>query len=362
MSAAKNFPTENFIRATHHKNRTNIVAHILSHGAKTLFPHLFLNDPILTPLKTQGWINHTLKLEEHDGSKSYIIRLSPIRTNALEHTSRSTPSFEKERFILEALHRCDFTPTLPLDSSGIIEIAIPGSSSCRYGYLIEENLPFQDASAIHTTRERVSVMQQLGAIMQTIHSVDTAGFGTEFNEDDGRFSHDTFDGFIAEKMALIDRAPISSLMKRWLASRTETLLALEGHSKLFHQDLLANHGNVLIDERGIVRGIIDWEFAGSGPALHFELASLIYALQRDGHSVERIDIDVQSFIEGYGISHDFYQRHYAHDVETLVLLHSVGALIKYQDLVATGGVQKQPWRELFAKRAVGFIHREYDHA
>ena len=86
-------------------------------------------------------------------------------------------------------------------------------------------------------------------------------------------------------MALIDRAPISSLIKRWLASRTETLLVLEGHSELFHQDLLANHGNVLVDERGIVRGIIDWEFAGSGPALHFELASLIYALQRDGHSV-----------------------------------------------------------------------------
>ncbi len=247
MSAAKNFPTENFIRATHHKNRTNIVAHILSHGANTLFPQLSLKDPVLTPLPTQGWINHTLRLEERDGSKSYILRLSPIKTNALEHTSRSTPSFEKERFILEALHRFDFTPTLPDDSSGLIDIAIPGSSPSRYGYLIEENLPFQDASAIQTTRERVSVMRQLGAIMQTIHSIDIEGFGTEFTEDEQRFSHETFRDCITEKLALIERAPISSLMKRWLASRTETLLDLEVHSKLFHQDLLANHGNVLLD-------------------------------------------------------------------------------------------------------------------
>jgi hypothetical protein len=100
-----------------------------------------------------------------------------------------------------------------------------------------------------------------------------------------------------------------------------------------------------------LRGIIDWEFCGSGLAFHQETASLIYARTRDGVEPEHIVRDLHSFFEGYGITMREYQQHYEHDVETLVLLHAITALQKFITLRKNGGLEGEPWRATFAERA-----------
>lgn len=355
MSAAQSFPTENFLRATRHLNRTKVLAHLLSRDCRKLFPSLWLQKPVVNPMEVQGWMNHVFRLDDTRTANSYILRIAPVTQGSI--ASRSRVNFEKERFILELLKDCEFTPTLPNYSTGVIDVEIPGEGLSSFGYMVQPYMPFENGLERNEAANRNSILEQLGEKFRYIHKQQTPGFGAVFDEQQNQFSHATFKDFISERINEIEQASVSTNLKRWLASRSETLSDLEGSSTLFHQDILANHGNLLLDTRGNIRGIIDWEFAGSGPALHFELASLVYTLQRDGHPRERIENDVVSFLNGYGISQNSYKKHYAHDVETIVLLKSLSAVVKYKRLVATDGLKKEPWRELFAERATRFLHQ-----
>jgi thiamine kinase-like enzyme len=122
---------------------------------------------------------------------------------------------------------------------------------------------------------------------------------------------------------------------------------------------LGNWGNFLLDSTGSVRGIIDWEYAGSGPAFHFEIAALLYVLSRDGHSQERINHDLSAVLRGYGISYKTYLASYDRDVQTIVLLNSVSAILKFQEVQEKGTSASEPWRERFADRAQALCSTQY---
>jgi hypothetical protein len=112
-----------------------------------------------------------------------------------------------------------------------------------------------------------------------------------------------------------------------------------------------------VDEHGDVRGVIDWEFAGAGAAFHYEMASMVYVLTRDGASSEEIERDVCAVLRGYGISREAYKTSYEREVETLVLMNSVSALIKFDVLRQRGGLEREPWRRRFAERASHLCER-----
>jgi aminoglycoside phosphotransferase (APT) family kinase protein len=177
------------------------------------------------------------------------------------------------------------------------------------------------------------------------------GFGTDFDETQAAFACKTHQEMIGAYVRTIEESPIDFSMKQWLGARIQTLLSLSPEPRLSHRDLLANPGNVLVDDSGNVRGIIDWEFASSGLALHAELASFLYVLYRDGTSREQIEMERSAFLSGYGISDKDYREHYERDVESIVLVHSLMALIKFDVLVKKGGLEREPWREVFATRA-----------
>ena len=173
----------------------------------------------------------------------------------------------------------------------------------------------------------------------------------DFDESSQSFAHSPFADFIESNINRLETSPIDASMKRWLSARLSELKDLDTQPYLFHRDLPGNWGNFLVDNDHMIRGIIDWEFAGSGPAFHYELASLLYVLHRNGHAPEAITRDLQAVLRGYGMSLATYKNDHERHVETIVLMNSISALIKFSELQRCGSVSREPWRQRFAERA-----------
>jgi aminoglycoside phosphotransferase (APT) family kinase protein len=359
MSVETEFQEENFLRATKRSNQARIVAHTISAQLKDLIPAFKSGVTSVRAFGEQGWMNLTFLVEVAEPPAHYILRLAARGPNKQHTRSRSIPSYEKERLILECLEDSPFTPKVHADCTGVFAISIPGSGTVEFAYLIESYLPLASAKQLAESEQRGRILEQLGFIMRDIHRTPMQGFGLDIDESTQSFVHPTFESFMAHKLAAIERSPIASSMKDWLTSRVAAFVETNPSPCLFHRDLLGNWGNFLLDSTGSVRGIIDWEYAGSGPAFHFEIAALLYVLSRDGHSQERINHDLSAVLRGYGISYKTYLASYDRDVQTIVLLNSVSAILKFQEVQEKGTSASEPWRERFADRAQALCSTQY---
>jgi aminoglycoside phosphotransferase (APT) family kinase protein len=345
------FAEDNFVRSTKRANHARVVARSLAPQLQALFPDLFPKAPRVEAIADQGWCNLVLFVGSGEGAAEYVLRLAARSALADMQSSRSMPHLEKERYILDQLRSFDFVPRVVGHATGTCVVQIPGHGVVEYGYLLQTALPFKSARAVKADLDRNRYLWQLGEIMRAIQIPLVKGFGAEFDPLQNGFAAQSFAESLTTSMQTIEEAPIAPSMKRWLGARLEGLVALAPEPRLYHKDLLGNLGNFLVDGKGNVRGVIDWEFAGSGLALHAELASFLYVLVRDGHSQESIQADRNAVLGGYGITEQQYREHYERDVETLVLLHSISALIKCDVLTRNGTLTQEPWRKVFAERA-----------
>jgi len=350
MGVRDEFAEHNFFRETLCVNRARKITHLVSSRLVEAFPQLFFYPPRVVAINNQGWMNLTLRIDTTDDDAAYILRLTE-RSESGRTTSKSLPHLEKERYVLELLKDLPFTPRLIEPATGILRISIPGEGEREYGYLLQSFIPFRPASAACVTQERGHVLEQLGAHLALIHQTQAEGFGTVFSERSGSFAFETFTEYLADKIRWVEDSPADSRMKQWLIMRLRVLMELDAKPRLYHRDLLGNWGNFLVDEDLKIRGIIDWEFAGVGLPLHSELASMIYVLNRDGAPQEKIQHDLSAVLRGYGVSLKVYQQDYERDTETLVLLDSIAALVKFETARAEGRLEKEPWRRVFADRA-----------
>lgn len=351
MGSDREFAEENFVRATKRANDARVLARSLAPQLQSLFPGLFSKPPHVEAVTEQGWFNLTLFLGTQAKQPEYVLRLASISALPGGVTSRSLPHFEKERFILEQLRHLDFTAKLVGPGTGRCVVHIPGRGMVEYAFMLQTRLPWSNAKQRQDTLVRSRYLWQLGEITRAVQQVPMKGFGIDFDERRLVFACKTHQEMIRAYVRTIEESPIDISMKKWLSARIETLLELSPEPRLSHRDLLGNLGNALVDDSGTVKGIIDWEFASSGLALHAELASFLFVLYRDGISPEQIKLDRSAFLSGYGISEKDYQDHYERDVESIVMIHSLMALIKFDLLVKKGGLEREPWREVFAKRA-----------
>jgi aminoglycoside phosphotransferase (APT) family kinase protein len=351
MGTDGEFTEENFVRATKRANDARVLARALAPQLQNLFPGLFSTPPHVEAVTEQGWFNLTLFLGTQRTQPEYVLRLASVSALPNGVQSRSLPHLEKERFVLEQLRDFDFTAKLVEPGTGRCTVHIPGRGLVDYAFMLQTRLPWPNAKQRESTLVRSRYLWQLGEIARSIQQIPMKGFGNDFSERERSFACKTNQEMIRAYVKTIEESPIDFSMKRWLAARVETLLKLSPEPRLAHRDLLGNLGNVLVDDSGTVRGVIDWEFASSGLAFHAELASFLFVLYRDGVSPEQIRMDRSAFLSGYGISEKDYQEHYERDVESIVMIHSLMALIKFDALVKKGGLEREPWREVFAKRA-----------
>jgi aminoglycoside phosphotransferase (APT) family kinase protein len=351
MSVEREFTEDNFMRATRHVTTAKVLAHILAAELCRACPTLWTKPPHITALASQGWSNFTLRIDSDERPDSYILRLSERRHRTGTSDSRSNPQFEKERHVLRRLRARDWAPKLIEPASGVLHLEVPGRGEVSYAFMLQSCIPFESATQLRDTECRERILERLASVAREIHKTPTSGYGTDLDESSGSFSYSSLSTFINSNITRLEASPIDSSMKRWLTARLDELCELDTPPRLFHRDLLGNWGNFLVDKESNIRGIIDWEFAGSGPAFHYEIASLLYVLQRDGHSPDAITRDLHAVLRGYEMPLSTYKRDHERYVETIVLMNSISALIKFADLQRCGATSREPWRKRFAERA-----------
>jgi aminoglycoside phosphotransferase (APT) family kinase protein len=245
--------------------------------ARFVIQHHFGSKPAKIKYRAAGLSNFVFEANHAEGN--FIVRISPdnARLNA----------FVKEQWC-EATARREGIPTA--------EILETGSTIIPFPYVIARSVEGSEASG-HP--ERKKIIRQLGGLAARINSIGTRGFGETFDWSNNELSRNaTLKDYLErelryesriqtlEKNRMCDASTIKSL-KRICREMTK----LKIRPSLNHGDLRLK--NVIADEAGEIKAIIDWEKATSNVAPHWELSVALHDLDIDGK---------QDLIEGYGVS------------------------------------------------------------
>ena len=168
----------------------------------------------------------------------------------------------------------------------------------------------------------LQVLEQMGKYAATINSIRTSDFGNIFDWSRNELSRrNSWKEFITEDFRPQERIETfakhrilrpQNLKKLKVAAKN--LEELRGAPSLNHGDLRLK--NILLDEKGAITAIIDWEHATSNLAPYWELSIALHDLGID---------QKEAFLCGYGIGPKEFQRispplkilnilHYAHVV------------------------------------------------
>jgi Ser/Thr protein kinase RdoA (MazF antagonist) len=146
--------------------------------------------------------------------------------------------------------------------------------------------------------QRLEILKQIGKYGALINSIRTTGFGSTFDWSNNQLSkNDNWDDFLDRELTLGNRLKILEKCKVLSKGQTKKLTTiLRSLSKVSKQPTL-NHGdlrlkNVLVDEKGAITAIIDWEDCISCLAPYWELSVALHDLSVD---------EKQILLDGYGI-------------------------------------------------------------
>jgi aminoglycoside phosphotransferase (APT) family kinase protein len=146
--------------------------------------------------------------------------------------------------------------------------------------------------------KRPEILRELGKLAAKIHGIRTKGFGQTFDWSDNRLSRNSsfkdwlYGEYDAEgKLALLEKQKLLTTERsRKLRKIFSNFAGMRVRPVLNHSDLRLK--NVIADDDGKIRAIIDWEGCTSNvPAWDLSLA--LHDLGIDG---------TQHFLQGYGIT------------------------------------------------------------
>ncbi|PYT01697.1 MAG: aminoglycoside phosphotransferase [Acidobacteria bacterium] len=244
--------------------------------ARFVIQHHFGSRPARMKYKSAGLSNFVFETNHAEGD--FIVRISPDkgRVNA----------FIKEQWCEGAARRAGI-PTAEILETGFSIIPFP--------YAITRSVDGVEATG-HPEREKI--ISELGSLASKINSIRTHGFGETFDWSGNELSrNETLKEYLEgefgyearietlEKNRMCEASAIKSLRRV-----CREMMTLKTRPSLNHGDLRLK--NVIVDTKGKIAAIIDWEKATSNIAPHWELSIALHDL----------DIDAkQNFIDGYGM-------------------------------------------------------------
>jgi aminoglycoside phosphotransferase (APT) family kinase protein len=222
-----------------------------------------------------GGLTNWVFAVEHDATH-YVVRLNP--------NPAKLNSFLKEQWASFRARRAGVP---------VPEILRVGNDPLPY--LIQLKAPGQPATS-HP--ERCAILRELGRYAVRIHSIRTHGFGATFDwSHDQLSSNSDWPEYLKNELRLEKK--LSILKRRRMASqdkldRIRTALESVGST---HPTPALNHGdlrlkNILVNDKGRIVAIIDWENCVSNLAPQWDLAIALHDLSIDGKD---------AFVTGYGI-------------------------------------------------------------
>ena len=337
----------------------------IQNALRYMYPGRFTDSMRIKLLPDQGWFNQTFLLEDTDASERLVLRTRKATQEQQQAHSKGghwSPYF-KEAWAIQTAHLGVPVAAIECNDIGYFYVKTPdcATGSVLYAYLLQEYLPYDTAASVIAESSRVDFFEHIGTVARQVNATSVKGFGDTFDEIAGGFTHDSWESYLLSELELFQRArgQCSELLSPALFTKACARIleskSLAKDATLYHLDFVKNWNNILVDEYECITGVIDWEFAGAGPATHCELASTLYVYYRDNASVFERRKEFNALLSGYGLSLRAYASNFRYDVESLVLRHCLNGLCKYVHLLQTKNLDSQPWREVHAKRAADLI-------
>lgn len=234
----------------------------------------------------------------HDG-RELIVRINS--------DSEKLPVFLKEQWLVDRVRK------VGVPSPEILEV---GNEAVPWPYMI--SVKAAGRPAIYHW-QRLKIVQELGAYAAVVNTVPTHGFGATFDWSKNMLSrHRTWPDFLSDELRLPERLRL--LERHRLISKTtasELSTTLEGYNpgrpKLNHGDLRLK--NVLVDKRGKIGTIIDWEHSVSN-TICWDISVGLHDLSID---------EKEKFLAGYGLG-DKTLRRLAPVIKALNIINYAPAL------------------------------------
>ena len=244
--------------------------------ARTVVEHHFGSRPALIKYKSGGLTNHVFEAKHSEGT--FIVRISPDK-GALN-------AFIKEHWCERAARRAGI-PTA--------EILETGTSLIPFPYVIARSVSGVQAED-HPETERI--LRELGRMAAKINGIPTKGFGETFGWSNNELSlNKTLKEYLENEYCYRSRIEVLERSRLCPPGTIKALKRVFAEMLKMRVKPTLNHGdirlkNVIVDEKGKIVAIIDWEKATSNIAPHWEFSIALHDLGID---------EKQQFIDGYGI-------------------------------------------------------------
>ena len=261
--------------------------------------------------RSSGRTNFVFAINHVEGQ--FVIRISP--------DPERLDAFLKERWVSEAVRKAG------VPSSEVLAV---GNDVSSEPYMITRRVTGTEASH-HPKRNRI--IQQMGRFAETINSIRTTSFGTNFDWTSKGEKHGTWSDYLKEEFQIDERFEFFAQQRILPEAMLKRLISTIEASRNAGLKPALNHGdlrlkNVIVDDDGEIAAIIDWEDCISTIAPQWELSIALHDLSID---------EKQLFIEGYGLNNSH--------VEEMAPLIKAFNIINYYG-VAAGAVEQQDHKKL----------------
>lgn len=246
--------------------------------AKRIVQHHFGSPASRIVYKSSGRTNYVFAVNHVDGQ--FVVRISP--------EAEKINAFRKELWTSHKVRE------VGVPSPEVIAV---GNDIAAEPYMITRRVTGTEASH-HPKRDRI--IHAMGHCAAMINSIQTHGFGSNFDwtTDDTRI--DSWGDYLAREFELEKRLQLFSstdiLPDAELDQLSQIIQGTEPDGikpALNHTDMRLK--NVIVDEGGDLAAIIDWEECISTVAPQWELSIALHDLSID---------EKQIFLDGYGLSND----------------------------------------------------------
>lgn len=268
--------------------------------------------------KSSGRTNYVFAVNHVDGQ--FVIRISP--------QPEKINAFKKERWASQKAREAGVPSP---------EVLAVGNDVAAEPYMITRRVTGSEASH-HPNRDRI--IHAMGRNAAMINSIQTHGFGSNFDWTSDEKRLDSWQSYLVEEFALEKRLQLFSdngilpeAEIKQLSEIIENAQAMTERAQTNGLNPCLNHSdlrlkNVIVDEGGDIAAIIDWENCLSTLAPQWDLSIALHDLSID---------EKQIFLEGYGLSSD--------QIEAMAPLIKTFNLLNYSQAIEIA-VAKQDHKSL----------------
>lgn len=246
--------------------------------AKRIVQHHFGAPASRIVYKSSGRTNYVFAINHVEGQ--FVVRISP--------DPEKINAFRKELWASQKVREAGVPSP---------EVIAVGNDIAAEPYMITRRVTGSEASH-HPKRARI--IHSMGRYAATINSIQTHGFGSNFDWTTDETRIDSWQDYLTNEFELEKRLRLFSdnriLPDAEIQQLSQIITGVEVNGlnpSLNHSDLRLK--NVIVDEGGDIAAMIDWEECLSTISPQWELSIALHDLSID---------EKQIFLEGYGLSSD----------------------------------------------------------